>query len=1025
MAAAPAPPTISTQPADAEVKLGDDHTLQVSVSGTAPFSYRWCFNGQSISNATASSYKIDNSIESDTGDYFVTVSNSLGMVTSRTARVVIVVPPAITQQPAAQTNFQGSSVVFSVVVTGTGPTYQWKFNGGAISGATNATLVLTNLLGSDAGKYKVEVENMAGRVTSAEIVLTVFVPPTITTQPADGEEKMGDDHTFTVAATGTQPLSYQWFFNGQRISNALATSYKVVNAALTDIGDYYVAVSNIAGVLTSRVAHLEVATTPVIVQQPIPQTAFQGDTVVFSVSANGSPLHFQWKFNGGAIAGGTNGALILPSVQGSQAGKYKVEVENAAGRATSTEVTLAVFVPPTITTQPQDRSVLVGTAVKLQSKATGTSPLNWYWYFNSNFLALTTGDTLDLGNVRMTDEGFYSVIVSNLAGTATSRVTRVVVDAKPAVLVQPQSRTFATGTNAMFTVVASGKPAPTYQWKYETQPVPGATNAQFTIPNVQKSHQGKYRVRIENSYDHADSTEVTLTVLDAPVITQQPQDAFAVAFSTNNPGANSTAAFAVQASGDSLSYQWFRMAYDGVPELIVGATSPGLSIPSVSLGDAGFYWVEISNPVGRILSLAGELSVLGIATQPTNVIAQPGQNITLSVGAEGPALRYQWTRNGDFISGANAATLTITNAQPQDGGRYAVIVFNTWGAIVSVDAVVRITSPALPFANNFADRGILNGLSGIGSTNNSKATREAEDPDIDGVRYNDSVWVSWTAPSNGIVSMSTLGSDFDTLLAVYRGSKLNELIEVATDDESAGFHNSRLLFNVQKGTNYQIRVDSYLKDFAGNIVFVWNLLPTDCLLPLNIVPAGDVTKRPGEPFELCVNFDAYTAPCALSLQWFHDEVAMPDETNRCLSIAAATIDTIGMYSLRMSTRDWEFRVRPSEVQINTEGATSLAHNRLDDARRTPLVGVLIDSGFAGSPAKSAKSIAKVGTPLASGYSGSQIFRTYPGKDPSEPNACGVQGGASYWFTYSPPESGTLRISTDGRYVRHSPGLVHR
>ncbi len=831
--------------------------------------------------------------------------------------------------------------------------------------------------------------------------------PSFATQPQSQTVDVLSSPALMVAVNASATL--QWFFNSATIPGATNAALSLPNILPQQGGQYFVIAANSLGSTISRVATLTVYSPLTITRAPQPLTVNQGGTAVFSVGATSvAPITYRWTFNGATIPGPTNATLMITNATAANTGKYHVVVDNLSDSYTSPEAVLSVNVPPTITSDLVNRTLLVGTAQKFTVSASGTAPFNYTWFFKGTSIPGEMGDTLDLGSAQPNEEGEYFVVISNMAGAVTSRVATLIVDWKPAVITQPRNSTFATGSNAIFAATASGKPAPWYQWKFNGDVIAGATNATLTLPNVQKSHQGKYRVRVGNQYDHDDSVEVTLTVMDVPNITQQPSNAFAVTFSTNNPNANSSAAFTVKAIGDSLTYQWYRLRWGGAPEAIAGANLSSVTLDHVTLADAGLYWVEISNLVGAVVSVAAELKVLGINSQPLSSVTSPGQTIVLNVGAQGEDLHYQWMRNSVFIPGAVQPTHTITNAQPQDGGRYSVLVFNSWGAMRSADAIVRVTSPLLPFSDKFEDRDSITGMGGVGFANNAIATRQAEDPNVNGRRLEDSVWVSWTAPTNGILTLSTLGSDFDTVLAVYSGLKLSELAPIVNDDESAGYHNSRLLFNVFAGVTYQIRVDSYYKDMGGNIAFAWNLLATDCLLPLGITPAGNFVTRPGDPLSLCVTF-SNRFNCALNLQWFQDGVLLPGATNACLFIPTMRIDTIGTYSLRLSSADWEFWVAASEVQMNTEGATGLAQNRLDEARSTPLVGVLVDP----SKVATGKFGAKVGAPLSSGYSGSQIFRTYSGKDPSEPDACGVEGGASYWFTYSPPETGTLRLSTDG------------
>ena len=149
------------------------------------------------------------------------------------------VAPAITTQPASQTVSAGQTATFTVTATGTAPlSYQWQKNGTAIGGATAASYTTPATTASDNGdQFTVVVSNAAGSVTSNAAALTVTsapVAPTITRQPASQTVSAGQRATFTVTATGTAPLSYQWQRNGTAIGGATAVSYTTPATTASD-----------------------------------------------------------------------------------------------------------------------------------------------------------------------------------------------------------------------------------------------------------------------------------------------------------------------------------------------------------------------------------------------------------------------------------------------------------------------------------------------------------------------------------------------------------------------------------------------------------------------------------------------------------------------------------------------------------------------------------------------------------------------------------------------------------------------
>ena len=266
--AAAVAPSITTQPVNQTVTAGQTATFTVVAAGTAPLSYQWQKNTTVISGATAASYTTPATTSSDNGAQFVVVvSNSAGSVTSNAATLTVnagAVAPSITTQPANQTVTVGQTATFTVVAAGTAPlSYQWQKNGTAISGATAASYTTPATISSDnAAQFVVVVSNSAGSVTSNAATLTVTagaVAPSITTQPANQTVTAGQMATFTVVATGTAPLSYQWQKNSTPISGATSASYTTPATISGDNGaQFVVVVSNVAGNVTSNAATLTV-----------------------------------------------------------------------------------------------------------------------------------------------------------------------------------------------------------------------------------------------------------------------------------------------------------------------------------------------------------------------------------------------------------------------------------------------------------------------------------------------------------------------------------------------------------------------------------------------------------------------------------------------------------------------------------------------------------------------------------------------------------------------------------------------
>jgi autotransporter-associated beta strand protein len=152
---------------------------------------------------------------------------------------------------------------------------------------------------------------------------------------------------------------------------------------------------------------------------------------------------------------------------------------------------------------------------------------------------------------------------------------------------------------------------------------------------------------------------------------------------------------------------------------------------------------------------------------------------------------------------------------------------------------------AVPANDNFANRLVLTGSNPSSSRSNLGATFETGEPLHDDTYGGKSIWWQWTAPGAGFVTIDTIGSLCDTLLAVYTGSTLSSLVDVASDDESGGNYTSRVKFTTKSNVTYQIAVDGY-DDDAGDIAL--HILFTQASYTLSVatnpIIAGTVSVNP-------------------------------------------------------------------------------------------------------------------------------------------------------------------------------------
>jgi hypothetical protein len=204
--------------------------------------------------------------------------------------------------------------------------------------------------------------------------------PTITTQPSSQSVSEGGTASFSVVATGSGTLSYQWRKDSSAISGATSSSYSIASAASGDAGSYDVVVSNSAGSVTSSAATLTVSSSsaPTITTQPTSQSVAVGGSASFTVAATGSgTLSYQWRKGGTAISGATSTTYTIDSVASSDAGSYDVVVSNSYGSTDSSTATLTVTTTTSGTLSAEVTSAAESFLSTLSSSQESTVQLSW------------------------------------------------------------------------------------------------------------------------------------------------------------------------------------------------------------------------------------------------------------------------------------------------------------------------------------------------------------------------------------------------------------------------------------------------------------------------------------------------------------------------------------------------------------------------------------------------------------------------------------------------------------------------
>ena len=589
--------------------------------------------------------------------------------------------------------------------------------------------------------------------------------------------------------------------------------------------------------------------------------------------------------------------------------------------------------PPivTITTPTSDNVFLAPATITVAADATdldgSVSQVEFYNGGSRIGIVSAAPYSITLSNLAVGRYTLTAIAQDNAGARRTSVPVRIKVEPPPTVfgiLSQPEDQEVATGDTATFTVLTTEIGTPTYQWRFNGVKITGATSSTLVLSNVLSTNAGSYSVVVSNGVTSVTSETATLTVLDAPVITEQPE-------------------------GQS---------------------------------------------------------------------AEVGDNVYFSVQAIGAApLTYQWLLNGQKIDGATSSQLVLTELQVTDAGNYSVVVANRIGAVKSQRAnlIVNFSGDSTS-ADNFADRVEITPLFGPTVGNNTAATLEDGEPVHANKTGGKSIWYTWHATFDGVMSLTTLGSSFDTLMAVYTGTELKDLTLVAADDDSGGRFASKVVFNCVEGVDYQIAIDGYY-GASGSVILsmpangyrVLDVTGNDEQIPIITVEPQSRSVVEGANVTLTVEAQS-SAP--LTYQWSFDGTPVIDATNSSFSITGFDSSFVGHYSVLVANEFGSVESQTANLQlidVNLENPDDISSRDKFAEARTVGVSTSNFRRPKGSQTGNAGS--------TRGFTTTQVFSTVGStKEEGEPNHAGEPGGASEWFAYTSPTNGMMvRITTEANF----------
>jgi hypothetical protein len=688
-------------------------------------------------------------------------------------------PPAITQQPTNQVITVGGSAIFALMATGSPPlSYQWQFNGTNVAGATNNSLVLSNVQQSQAGNYAAMVTNEFGSVLSSNALLSVTncaaVPAGLVSWwrgEGDALDQTGGNHGselgnvsyesgevglgFVLGGSGAgvsvgNPLNLQlqdlsieaWVRRASTSqvspvagNDALIFSYGsrgygfgLRSSGQPVFGQIDVdSVSGGAAITDTNFHHLAVTRS--------------GTTVVFYVDGAGypqppysTPFLFLTTAAIGVRTDNSNNSFLGTIDEVSVYSRALAASEIQGIYAIGSGGKCVPKIPPSISTQPTNQTVIAGSSASFTVSATGAVPLSYQWQFNGGPLAGQTNATLALSNLQTNSAGNYTVLVTNLYGSmgssnAALTVLAIGVCAKPAAGMVAWWRADGNALDAAGgdhgTLVGNAAYGVGEVGQGFLLDGRGSGVAVGYATNLQLQN-----LTIESWVRRASATVVSSNASDDGLIFSFGNGGygFGLGFNGGQPLFSKIGTDALRvgpAIGDT-NFHHLAVTKSGVEVVfyVDGAAYPAPAYESTFSfttpaavgikGDdyrVGSFWGMIdevsvynralSAPEVQAIYAAGRagkcIAPPVITEQPVSQRVAPGCNLALSVAVSGaPPLIYQWWKDGTPLSGQTSSNLTFAGVQTNDIGGYYVMVTNSFGFAASSNAV--LTQDQIPVA---------------------------------------------------------------------------------------------------------------------------------------------------------------------------------------------------------------------------------------------------------------------------------------------------------------------------------------
>lgn len=651
------------------------------------------------------------SVASGATTYTVTITDSLNA--SAGAAFSLTVNPTLTSVQAVATKVltKDAAAVAFTPVTIAGGTVPMSF---AVSPAlpaglslnpTNGEITGTPSVASAATDYTVTSTDAAGATTSKSFSLIVNAAlaalsgQTISTKALTAGAP-AVSFTPLPLTGGTTPYVYTVSpaLPAGLALNAATGAITGVPTAATALASYTITGTDSAGAFVNQTVSV-VVNAALAATQAVPSRVLLVNvaaTAFTPVTVTGGTAPFAYAINpvftNGLAISGSTGAISGTPTDSSAATTFTVTITDSVGASASQTFSLRVDRAAAITTQPvANPSYLVGDSVTLSVVTVGSPAPTYQWRKGGVALTGKTDAQLVFTALQLSDAGTYDVAVSNAVGTVTSSAVTLVVYQLPVITSQPVARSAIPGQSVTFAAVATGSPAPTFQWQRNGVDISGATGASYTIASVVQGNGGLYRVVVTNAGGSVFSESVAFTVVERSLlnllsrVTVPSRGSVGSGFTIE--GATKT--ILIRAVGPSLT---------GVTGALVDPRIALLNASFVSIA-SNDDWSANANAaaIAAAASAVGSSPGLGAGSKDAALLVTlPPGTYTAVVDGIGGAGGLVQLEIVDADTGTWPRVAMLTMRGPVTAAKHLIVGFNVVGS-VERDYLIRVLGPSLGY----------------------------------------------------------------------------------------------------------------------------------------------------------------------------------------------------------------------------------------------------------------------------------------------------------------------------------------